>query len=91
MRINHEGIHLKFEKRPAYRSKKEKHEMSLFGRFATEGNESADELAKDGALLDGGEMAQIRASTIQQKREEVYAALQYAADFSLFGGGVAGL
>ena len=33
-----------------------------------EGNEEADEPAKEGTMLDGGEMAQIRASTVQQKR-----------------------
>ena len=32
-------------------------------------------------MLDGGGVAQIRASTVQQKREEVYAALQYTASF----------
>ena len=42
------------------------------------GSERADELATHGAILDG-EMAQIRASTVQQKREEVYAVLHYAA------------
>ena len=41
-----------------------------------------DELAKEGAMMDGGEMAQDgRASTVQQKREEVCAALQHAANF----------
>ena len=40
-----------------------------------------DELAKDGAMLVGGEMAQIRASTVQQTREDVYAALHHAAIF----------
>ena len=55
--------------------------MSLFEHFITEGNEKAHELAKDGAMMDGGVMAQIRASTVQQKREEVYAAWQYAACF----------
>ena len=30
-------------------------------------------------MLDGGEMAQMRASTVQQKREDVHAALQHAA------------
>ena len=64
--------------------------MSLFERF-TEGNESADELTKDGAMRDGGEMVQIRASTVEQKREEVHAALQVAATFPLFDGGVARL
>ena len=45
------------------------------------GNEEADELAKEGAMLDRGFMAQARAGTVQQEREEVFAALQYAASF----------
>ena len=52
-----------------------------FERFVTEGNERTDEVATDGAMLDGGEMAMIRASAVQQRRWEVYAALQYAARF----------
>ena len=40
--------------------------MSLFERFVAGVNEKADELAKGEAMLDRGEMAQIRASTIQQ-------------------------
>ena len=60
------------------RSKKQ---LSLFEKFITEGNEKkkTDELAKQGARLDGGDMPQERAITIQQEREEVYAALQYAS------------
>ena len=54
---------------------------AFFERFLTEGNERADELAKYGAMLDGREMMQIRASTVQQKREEGYAALQHAPSF----------
>ena len=61
--------------------------MTYVERFVTEGHERVDDCAKDGATLDGGQMAQIRASTIPQKREEVYAALQCAAGFSLSGGG----
>ena len=53
-----------------------------FEKFITGGNETADELAKkEGAMLDGRFMAQARASTIQHEREEVFAALQYAASF----------
>ena len=37
-------------------------------------------MAKDGTMLEG-EMAQIRASTVQQKSEDMYAALQDAATF----------
>ena len=48
---------------------------------AGEGDEKADELAKEGAMQDGGNMAQIGASSVQQRRREVYAALQYAARF----------
>ena len=52
---------------------KEQKEMSHFEKFVTEGNEKADELAKEGALLDEGFMT-----------EEVYVALQYAAGFHCF-------
>ena len=55
--------------------------MSLFESFITEGNDKADELAKEGAMMDGGGMAQIRASTVQKECEEVHAALQHAASF----------
>ena len=62
-------------------SKEEKKNMTRLERFIMEGNEKADELAKEGATLDGGNMAQIRASSVQQRRREVYAALQYAVSF----------
>ena len=62
----------------AHRTKKYKKEMSHFERFV---NEKADELAKAGAMLDAGFMAEARAKTVQQEREEVCVALQYAASF----------
>ena len=65
----------------AHRTEKDEKEMSHFEKFVTEGNEKADELAQEGALLDEGVMAQVRAKTVQQEREEIYAALQYAASF----------
>ena len=52
-----------------------------FEKFVTEGNEKADELANAGAMLDEGYLAEARATTMQQEREEVHAALQYAASF----------
>ena len=55
-------------------------QMSLFENFVTEGNGKADEPAQTGAMSDGGNLALIRASVVQQERE-VYAALQYAASF----------
>ena len=69
-RIHQEGVLLEVEHVKAHRSKKEVQEMKLFEGFVTEGNERADELAKDGAMLDGGEMTQKRASSVQQRREE---------------------
>ena len=58
--------------------------------FVTEGSEKADEFAKAGAIWDEGFTAEARAETVQQEREEVYAALQYAASF-LFGARMEGL
>ena len=63
----------------AHRTKNEQKHMSQFERFVAEGNGKADELAKAGAMLDEGFMAGARAETVQQEREEVYAAEQYAA------------
>ena len=66
-------------------TKKEKKNMSQFEKFVTEGNEKADELAKAGAMLDEGYMAEAKAKTMKQEREEVPAALQYAASFHCLG------
>ena len=41
----------------------------------------ADDLAKAGAMLDEGFIAEAGAKTMQQEREEVHAALQHAASF----------
>ena len=61
--------------------RRETENMTHIERFVTEGNEKADELAKAGAMPDEGFMAEVRAVTAKQEREEVYAALQYAASF----------
>ena len=58
----------------AHRTKKEKKHVSQFERFVTESNGKADELAKAGAMPDEGFMAEARAETLHQEREEVYAA-----------------
>ena len=55
--------------------------MSHFEKFVTEGNEKADDWQKAGGMLDEGFVAEVRAETKQQEREEVCAALQYAASF----------
>ena len=65
------GILVEVEYVEAHRTKKEKKDMSHFERFVTEGNEKADELAKEGAVLDEGFTADARAMTMQQEREEV--------------------
>ena len=75
------GILVEVEHVKAHRTKKVKKDMSHFEKFVTEGNEKADALAKEGAMLDEGFMAEARAKTKQQEREEVYVALQYAAGF----------
>ena len=56
----------------AHRTKKENKNMSRLEKFVTERNEKADELAKQGAMLDKGFMAEARAKTMQQEREEVW-------------------
>ena len=71
------GVELEHVK--AHRTEKDKKEMSRLEKFVTEGNEKVDELTKAGAMLDEEFMAEVRAKTVQQVREEVYAALQYAA------------
>ena len=80
-RVHQEGVWVEVEHVKAHRSNKEMHEMSLFQKFITEGHEKADELAQEGAWLDGGDMAQVRPITIQHERDEVCAALQYADSF----------
>ena len=52
--------------------------MTLFEHIYHRRNERADELAKDGVMMDGGEQAHIRANTVQQK-EKRFTPLQYAA------------
>ena len=79
-RVHQEGILVEVEHVEAHSSQKEKQKMTLLEKFITEGNGKADEPAKEGANLDGRDVAQVRAITIQQERE-VYAALPYAASF----------
>ena len=61
----------------AHRTEKERQQMSLFEKCITEGNEKADEPAKEGAI-DEWRMSGAGKS---KEREEVSAALQYAASF----------
>ena len=46
---------------------KRKRNMSQFEKFVAEGNEKADELAKAGAMLNKGFMAEAKAETLQQE------------------------
>ena len=59
--------------------------------FVADGSEKVDELAKAGAMLDEGFMAEARAKTVQQEREEVYAAFAVCSQLSLFAGRMEGL
>ena len=52
----------------AHRTKKEKKDMSHFERFVNEGNEKADELAKEGAFVDEGFMGEPRAKAARKRR-----------------------
>ena len=68
-RVHEEGSLPEVEHVAADRSLMEKQGLlTLFERFVTEGNEKADELAADGAKMDGGDMAQVTAITVQQKK-----------------------
>ena len=69
------GILVEVEHVKEHRTKKEKEKMTQLEMFVTEGN---DELAKAGAMMDEGFVAEARAETMKQEREEVYVALQYA-------------
>ena len=69
----------------AHRTEKERQQMSLCEKFVTEGNEKADELATEVAMLDGGFMAQVRAKMVQQERRSARS-LAVGCQFSLFGG-----
>ena len=97
-KLHSKDILIEVEHVKAHRTEKEKQQMSLlekfvtddemtqFGKFVTDGNENADEPAKEGAMCEGGFMAQARASTILQEREEVYAIFTICCQFSLLGG-----
>ena len=47
---------------------KKKEKMTKIERFVTEGNENAVEMAKAGAMMDEGFMAEARAETMKQER-----------------------
>ena len=53
--------------------------------FVPEGNEKADELAKEEAEVDVGQMAAARSLTTKQVRKYNYASIEYAAHFSRAG------
>ena len=59
----------------AHLTKKEKEKMTQVERFVTEGNEKADELAKAGAMMDEGFMAEARADSMKQDRERMCTSL----------------
>ena len=90
-RLHPEGTLLEVEHVKAHRSKKEKHDMPVFERFVAEGNERAEELSKDGAMLDGGETPQIRSQHISAEKRGGPRGFAACSQLSLFGGGVARL
>ena len=60
-----QGVLVEVEHVKALHSKKVKQAMTQFRTLVTENN--ANGMANDGALLDGGEMVEIRASTVGRK------------------------
>ena len=65
----------------AHRTKKDKKEMSMFEKFVTDGSETADDLAKAGAMLDEGFMAEARVERNAAGARRGVRNLQYAASF----------
>ena len=51
----------------AHRTEKDKKETTQFVKSVADGGEKADELAKEGAILEEGFVAQTRAKTFQQE------------------------
>ena len=68
MNLFYRGILVVVAHAKAHRTKKEKEKMTQFERFVAEGNEKADQLAKAGAVLDEGLVAEVRADTKKQER-----------------------
>ena len=50
-----------------YLSKEEKQEVSLLQLLVAEGNEKADEFVNVGSMMDGGEMVEVDACSVQQR------------------------
>ena len=76
------GISVEVAHVTAHRSKKAKEtKMTNIESTVTQEHGKADALAKAGAMLDEGYMAEVRAVTMKQESEEVYVALQFAASF----------
>ena len=74
----------KWEHVDAHRTEKDKKDMSQFEKFVTEGNKKVDELAKAGAMLDEGFMAEARAKMVKQERGVCRLAVR--SELSLLGG-----
>ena len=87
-RVHPKGILVEVEHVKAHRSKKGMQQMSFVEKFISEGNEKADEQAKEGARLDGGDMAQMRAATIQQEKGRGSCSFTVCSQLSLSGGGM---
>ena len=74
-------------RRTPHRTQKDVKKMSQFERCVAEGNEKADELAKENAMLDEGFHGGNESKDSPARSEkEMYAALQHARQISLFGG-----
>ena len=80
-RLHQERKHLAVKLGTRYLSKEEKQEVSLLQLIVAEGNEKADEFVNVGSMMDGGEMVEVDACSVQQRREHICAALKCTARF----------
>ena len=60
----------------AHRTEEAKKTMTSEDKFVMEGDEKANELAKDGAEEDGGAISAAKALTVKQLRKPIYASTE---------------
>ena len=79
---------MEVEQVKAHRTKKDKKDMSQFQKFVADGNETADELAKAGAMLDEGIIAQTRAKNCSAGTRRGVRSFAVHSQVSLLGEGM---
>ena len=75
----------------AHRTKKDTNDVSRFEKFVAQGNQKVNELAKAGAMLDEGFMAQARAKNGPAGKRRSVCSPAVRSQLPLFGGRMEGL